>query len=170
MVVRGRAPAKEKPFPMRKPLHAQIYCDTLTDMFCELLAAVGKESAAAGYIEARVGPISQGTLTKIKSGDLAVPIAWVWALEDATGNYCFTRMRNRELQERGALDPQEVCHLSTLREATEAVTAQAAAEHSDDPEVLRRALKETLDVRSKCDSDVAFYQAKLAALGIEAAQ
>lgn len=155
---------------MRKPLHAQIYCDALKDLFCELVAACKKGGSAAAHIEARVGPISEGTLSKIKSGDLAVPLAWVWALEDATGNYCFTRMRNRDLQDRGALDPQEVCHLSTLREATEAVTAQAAAEHSDDPEVLRRALKETLDVRTKCDSDVAFYRAKLAALGIEAFQ
>lgn len=154
---------------MRRPLHAQIYCDGLTELFCELVAASDKGASAAAHIEGKVGPISEGTLTKIKKGDLAVPLAWAWALEDATRNYCFTRMRNRELQKRGALDPQEVCHLSTLREATEAVTAQAAAENSNDPEVLRRALKETLDVRAKADSDVAFYREKLAALGIEAA-
>ncbi|MGX9855803.1 hypothetical protein ACR03S_10245 [Limimaricola variabilis] len=144
---------------MNKLLMAQIFGD--------LIEQAGGFDAATAAIEARCGSISQGTLTKIQKGQLEVPLRWAWALEDAAKNMPFTRNRNRRLESTGQLTSDRVCHLVTLKESTEAVTAQAAAENSDDPEVLRRALKETLDVRAKCDADVACYQAKLAALGVE---
>lgn len=147
---------------MSKALNAQIFSD--------LIEQAGGIDAATAAIEARCGSISQGTLTKIRQGQLEVPLRWAYALEDAAGNRPFTRDRNRRLEAAGALSIAKVCHLVTLKESTETVTAQAAAEHSNDPEVLRRALKETLDLRIKCDEAETAYRAKLAELGIEVGQ
>lgn len=122
----------------------------LARMFRGLVEQVGGVDPAVATIEASTGEsVSRGTISKIQNCEAHVPLAWAFILEDATGNFAFTRDRMRRLEaadRKGAARSVAVCHLDTMREATEAVLAQAQAETSDDWEALARARKETDDL------------------------
>lgn len=157
--------AKEKGFRMRDALQAA--------MFRSFVADVGGVDAAAAAIEAGTGAaISRGSVSKVCHGQMALPLGWAHALEDATGNFAFTRARTRHLEAGGVLGPGTagtavLCHLRTMRESHEAVLAQAAAEGSADVVVLAQALKETLDIMRCAEEAEAVLRDRLARLGLE---
>ncbi|BAQ67230.1 hypothetical protein NHU_00058 [Rhodovulum sulfidophilum] len=132
----ARAPLKEKAFPMDKRLFMHMARATI--------ARVGGVDAACAAIEAEYGePVSRGTISKIQNGHLDITFAQVVALQKATGDIAFANFLRRANEHCGAVPA--VTHVHTLKEATEAVMAQAEAEQSGDADSQLRAVKETLE-------------------------
>ncbi|MBA86115.1 MAG: hypothetical protein CML69_15485 [Rhodobacteraceae bacterium] len=130
-------------------------------MFKGLVQQVGGVEAAAAAISATVGhPVSIGTVSKISNGRAEVPIAWAYALEDATGNFCFDAYRNRVVGKHGA-EMTVASHLDVLRESTEAVQAIAHVESQPSTETIVRARKEVADVYEQLAGALAAYDAML---------
>ncbi|WP_421998166.1 hypothetical protein [Roseovarius confluentis] len=101
-------------------------------MFDSLVTQAGGKDAAAATIEAATGnSISIGTLTKIKKGDAEVPLLWVWALMDATGNTCFDRYRARKIETAMGADPYALIG-ETAKEHGEALSWGIKAVQSGD--------------------------------------
>ena len=106
-------------------------------MFDSLVTQAGGKDAAAATIEAATGnSISIGTLTKIKNGDAEVPLLWVWALMDATGNNCFDRYRARKSDPVTGSDPYALIgeaakeHGEALSYGIKAVQSGNAGDHA----------------------------------------
>ncbi len=102
-------------------------------MFKNLVKEAGGKEAAAAAITSAVGnSISIGSLTKIEQGDASVPLLWAWALQDATGNYCFDAYR---VQVRP--DAVEGCAY--------ALTGEVAKEHGEAIEAGLKAARSSSD-------------------------
>lgn len=132
-----------------------------THMFKSLVDQIGGVEAAAAAIGATLGhSVSIGTVSKISNGNAEVPLAWAYALQDATGNFCFDdhRARGRAPREVGVGPPS---HLDVLREATEAVQAIAQVEARPSTDAVVRAFKEVADVHEQTGKIRASYGAIL---------
>ncbi|TMV84501.1 hypothetical protein FGG78_21695, partial [Thioclava sp. BHET1] len=98
-------------------------------MFRELVKQIGGLEAAAAQIEAATGEEAHiSLLSRMQNGSMNVALSWAWALEDGSGNRCFTRMRQRMVEARDVetaaqmLSPLD--HASaTHKESTEAIQA-----------------------------------------------
>lgn len=139
----GRLPVntKEKAFPMQPKIAAQ--------MFKNLVKETGGKEAAAAAITSAVGhTISIGSLTKIEHGDASVPLLWAWALQDATGNYCFDAYRAQVRPE-----AVERCAYSltgeVAKEHGEAIEAGLKAARSSSDENWSRAAVEYREAAEK---------------------
>lgn len=130
-------------------------------MFKSLVDRVGGVEAAAAAISASVGhAVSIGTVSKICNRNAEVPLAWAYALQDATGNHCFDTYRS-SVTARRASEAVIAHHLDALRESTEMVQALAHAEASPSRDTILRARKETADVHDQTVKIMAAYDAML---------
>lgn len=135
--------------------------DLFAHMFKSLVAQAGGVDSAAAAIAAAVGhSVSIGTVSKAANSKSEVPMLWAYALEDATGNRCFTNLRARAVSAQEA-EAAVICHLDLLRESTEAVEAMAHAEASPDRDKIIRARKETADLHEQSGRALAAYDALL---------
>ena len=143
-----------------------------THMFRSLVDQVGGVDAAAAAIEASSGrPVSRGTVSKIQNGNAEVPLAWAYALEDETGNACFTRLRIRKLEgQEDVVGAAMVTHIHLVKESSEAVIALAAAESSQDPDQLAASKKELMDVIEVAEECARIIDSSLARIGLEASE
>lgn len=142
--------------------------DLFAHMFKSLVAQIGGVDGAAAAISAAVGrQVSIGTISKITNGNADVPMLWAYALEDATGNRCFTNLRDRAVSSQEAASAV-VGHLDLLRESTEAVEAMAHAEASPDRDKIVRARKETADLHEQSGRALEAYDAMLSKLKVVA--
>ncbi|WP_372837330.1 hypothetical protein [Puniceibacterium confluentis] len=146
---------------MCSPLYASL--------FRGLVKQLGGVDAACAVIEAALGhSVSRGSVSRIQNGQAEVPVSWAFALEDASGNRCFTRHRNRQVEAQ-VIVADEVGHLDVLRESSEMIMALGRAEASEDANTLSAALKETLEVADMAGAKAQALQARLDLLGLEAA-
>lgn len=130
-------------------------------MFKSLVRQAGGVEAASAAIEAAVGhSVSIGTVSKISNGHAEVPISWAYALEDATGNFCFDAYRGRVVASHEA-EMTVASHLEVLRESTEMVEAMAHAEAHPNSETIVRARKEVADVYEQAAKALAAYDVML---------
>lgn len=131
-------------------------------MFKGLVQQAGGVEAAAAAISASVGhSVSIGTVSKISNGHSEVPLAWAYAIQDATGNFCFDAYRGRVVASHEA-EMTVASHLEVLRESTEAVQAIAHAESHPTAETIVRARKEVADVYEQLAGSLATYDAIIA--------
>lgn len=71
--------------------------DMIKFLMAGLIARVGGVDAAAATIEARLGHgVSKGSITKRQAGQLDWSLLEIMALEDAVGDDCVNRWRNRD--------------------------------------------------------------------------
>lgn len=130
-------------------------------MFKGLVDQLKGVDAAAAAIASSVGhPVSIGTISRIGNGNAEVPLAWAYALQDATGNYCFDAYRN-SVTARRVGEAAIANHLDALRESTEMVQALAHAESSPSREAIIRARKEVADVHTQTGEIIAAYDQML---------
>lgn len=121
----------------------------ITPFMLKLIAKCGGFDAAAAILEARWGdPISKGTLSKKKAGQLAWSITDMLALMEATGDWSLLNWMNSLNAEPDALP----CHITgaahLAREHGEAISAVLTA-HT--PAERAKAIKELHDVRDHAD-------------------
>ncbi|RAP39464.1 hypothetical protein BYZ73_20415 [Rhodovulum viride] len=113
-----------------------------THMARALIARVGGVDAACAAIEAEFGePVSRGTISKIQNGHLDITFAQVVALQKATGDISFANFLRRTTEAPGAAP--KITHVQTMKEAMEAVMAQAEAESADDEKSKLEAIVQT---------------------------
>lgn len=119
----------------------------IAELFRGLVSQIGSLEAAAAQIEASTGQEAQiSMLSRVQNGSVNVPLTWAWALEDGTGNRCFTRYRTRMIERRGEVDdlPSDLDLASVMnREGSEAV--QAIIDLSRDHVAPEVALREVIE-------------------------
>ncbi|MFY0661355.1 MAG: hypothetical protein JXR15_12745 [Shimia sp.] len=113
------------------------------NMFRRLVSKTGGVEAACATVSALLGhEISKGTISRIQNGFAAVPMLYVYALEDATGDYRFTKLRAKEVEDRvAAKEGQSITRLAgeVGKEAGEAVNALILAAETGDPKSMAEA-------------------------------
>ena len=122
-------------------------------MFRSLVSQVGGVDAACAAIEAAEGEApARGTISKIQSGLLSVPLDWAHALEDASGNYAFTNHRVRQLE--GESSPPGDCLYvlsgQASKESGEAISAGLRAVQSCDAGDHAKAAVEHREATPSC--------------------
>lgn len=147
MMAAARLNTKKNEFPM---------CDALfASMFRRLVKKAGGVDAAASAISALVGhEVSKGTISKVQNGLAEVPMLYVHALEDATGDYRFTKMRLKEIEERiGSTSGKSLAlHAGAVsKEAGEAVNALITASETGCPKAVDEARLELEEMRDAAD-------------------
>lgn len=131
-------------------------------LFRSLVSQVGGVDAAVACITVATGEsVSNGSVSKVQNGLLAVPLIWAHALEDAACVYPFSDLRSKARKRQSDAVNDPVDHIVALKEATEMITALAAAETNASPEVLAIALKEAQEAADICNRVVEQLQGQV---------
>ncbi|WP_226562178.1 hypothetical protein [Salipiger thiooxidans] len=132
---------KEKAFLMQPKVAAQMFRNLVKE-------AGGKEAAAATISSAVSHSISPGSLTRIENGNAEVPLLWVWALMDATGNPCFDTYRGQTRVQSAQSCPYQLIG-EVAKEHGEAIEWGLKAARSSNAENWSRAAVEHKEAADK---------------------